>query len=345
MKKNKTTLVITLLLAGVAAVLIYTSTRSTIKKELKDFAIEDTASVTKIFLADKSGKQILLEKITAGNWKLNGKFIARNDAISTLLITMKKLEVRSPVAKAAYENVIKNLATTATKVEIYQNDELVKTYYVGGATQDQLGTFMLLENSTTPFVMYLPGLNGYLTARYFTDETEWKSRMVFNYAPSEIGSVTVEYPKAPKLSMNLMVKENDSYAVSSLTDKKTLQEIDTNAVSRYLASFREIQYEAVITNIDKTKQDSTISSTPVSIITVVDKKGNKNSIKIFLKPITESSLVATDDNGKPLQYDIDRMYGIVNDGKDFLLIQHFVFDKLLRTSDDFKVKKDKKPNS
>lgn len=337
MKKNKTLLIVVILLSVVAFILIYTNKSSTIKKELKDFAVEDTASITKIFLADKSSvnANVTLEKVAPGNWKVNGKYTARYDAIATLLHTIKKLEVKSPVAKSAFETVIKNLATEGVKIEIYQKDELIKTYYVGGPTEDMLGTFMLLENSNTPFIMQLPGLNGYLTPRYFTDESAWKERTVFNYKQGEIVSVTVEYPQNTSFSFMLKVKGEKSFSITSPDNKNSVSTIDTNKILTYLAAFQNIQYEVVMKNIDKAKKDSILSSQPLCIMTVVDRNGNKNAIKFFLKPISENSLTKEDREGKPLKYDLDRMFALVDNGNDFVIVQHFVFDKLLMAFQDF----------
>ena len=68
--------------------------------------------------------------------------------------------MRSPVPKAAFNNVIKQIATSGTKVEIYQGkDKPSKTYYIGGATLDHQGTYMILETegvkSSVPFIMYI----------------------------------------------------------------------------------------------------------------------------------------------------------------------------------------------
>jgi hypothetical protein len=39
------------------------------------------------------------------------------------------------------------MASKSTKIEIYSKGEKVKQYYVGHATQDNTGTYMLLTNS------------------------------------------------------------------------------------------------------------------------------------------------------------------------------------------------------
>jgi hypothetical protein len=41
-----------------------------------------------------------------------------------------------------------------------------------------------------------------------------------------------------------------------------------------------------------------------------------------------------DQNGKPLTYDLDRYYASQND-RDFLVVQYYVFGKILRQYADF----------
>ena len=59
-------------------------------------------------------------------------------------------------------------------------------------------------------------------------------------------------------------------------------------------------------------------------IAVTDKSGKVNSIKGYRRAAGPEE---TDPDGNPLKYDPDRMYGHLN-GKDFLLVQYFQFDRL-----------------
>ena len=48
--------------------------------DFRDFAVEDTASITKIYFADRQNNEVLLEKIN-GKWKVDGDQDVRDDAI------------------------------------------------------------------------------------------------------------------------------------------------------------------------------------------------------------------------------------------------------------------------
>ena len=312
----------------------------TIRKELYDFAVADTASITKIYMVNAGGKELTLQKEKAGHWKVNGKFTARNDAVKNLLVCMKEMQVRNPVAKSAIENVSKQLATGATKVEIYQNDKLIKMYYVGSDTQDGLGTFMLLsdaetgENSSMPFVMFIPGFNGFLSVRYFMDEDLWRDRSMFSFYPDEISSISVEYTHLPDLSFTISLSNSNAI---SLTDSKgqNIGDFDTLQVKRYITYYTNIQYEALKNNMRKSFIDSVVAKGPVHIIRLKDRDGKVHTVKTFSKPAEDPNKV-DDVTGKPVTEDLERMLALINDDKDIALIQYYVFRKLFQSVSYFK---------
>lgn len=341
MKRNKVAIILVVLLGSVSFWFIVNNKKSTLRKGLRNFALEDTGRVSKLFLADKNNRTITLEKLRPGLWRLNNKFYARNDAVNMLLETMKQIEVKSPVSKSAQENVIKSLAAGGIKIEAYQGDKLIKIYYVGSETQDMLGTYMLLadpetmENSSVPYITYIPGFDGYLTTRYFTNETDWRDRSVFRYTPPEIKSVRVEFPMKPDDGFEINNLSGAKFEVRSLPANLPLAAIDTLAVKQYISYFQNIQYE-LIEKLEKPLIDSIVASSPVNIITLTDIKGNKNIVKIFYKRAAPD--VIDHVTNKPAIYDKDRIFALINNGADFVTVQYFVFGKLLQPGTYFSLK-------
>ena len=332
MKKNKKLFILFIVLASAAAWFVITKSKGTIKQTLRDFAVQDTASVNKIFLADKNGNNITLERNENGAWKLNGKFNARPDAIKTLLTTIKKIDVKEPVGKNAQDNVIKRLATKAVRCEIYQNNELTKAYYVGTETSDQTGTYMIMIDPETmapsakAFVTYIPGFEGFLTTRYFTDERSWRDRTVFSYVPSEIKAVKMESPEHPEQSYEVSAQGGNSFHVKMLSNNKPLSNIDTLAVKQYLSYFKQLNFESFEVELKQTQIDSILKSQPINILTVTDASGKANKVSFYTRPNLKKVL---DANENPLPFDPVRMDAQMNDGKDFVILQYFVFGKVL----------------
>jgi hypothetical protein len=329
MKNNRVILIITLVLALVAFALLLNNKSATIKGELRDFAVKDIASVSKIFLADKKKNTILLERQPDGSWTVNGKYKARKDAVDLLLETMSHIDVQSPVAKAAQPNVLKDLASGGVKVEIYQHNEKSKTYYVGGGNQELTGTFMLLEHSSVPFIMYIPGFNGYLTTRYFTDEKEWRSRAVFDYMPQEIKKITLNYTYTPNSSFSLE-RIGNGFKLIAIATNKVIEDADTAFCNAYIGYYKNKNFEGFVK--PQTNKDSVLKATPILVISVLDMQGKSKNVKFYSKA-NEGEL--RDEKGKLYEHDIERMHANIDNSNDLMLVQLYVFDKLFKSPTDF----------
>lgn len=337
MKKNKGVLIITILLLAVAAYFFITRQSGTIRQELKDFAIEDTTSVNKIFLADKFGNASTLVKESSGKWTVNGKYRARPDAINTLLTTMKTMEIRSPVGKSAYNNIIKDIAAKGIKVEIYQDGKLAKTYYVGGASQDQLGTYMYLDKSSVPFVLHIPGFNGYLTTRFIASENDWKLHTIFDYSMEEIASCISEDFEQPQNSFMIERQPGGAFSLKSYPDKKPILNVEENKLQSYLSGFNFINYESESRH-EKKVLDSVKTAGPFRKMTVIDLKNKSVTLSIYHMPVSDQS-IQVDEFTSPnkFPYDKDRMLALINKDTAFLKIQYYVFGKFFKTPADFLV--------
>ncbi|HTF04697.1 MAG TPA: hypothetical protein VK826_11765 [Bacteroidia bacterium] len=336
MKRNGLILIAVLALAAVTVFLVMNTGKGTVSKELRDFAFTDTASVDKIFLADKTLKQVTLTKNPDGTWTVNGQYKARPDAVTMLLRTIHDISVREPVGAKAKENIVKSLITGSIKCEVYANGELQRLYYVGSETPDQLGTYMLLadpssgENSSEPFVMEIKGFNGYLTTRYSPDVREWRDKTAFAFHVPDIRSVKVEHTGEPENSFIVKQSPNMQYGLQSITGKPL--PFDTINVRQFLSYFIRMGFVNFIN--DFPKKDSVLASPPAHVITVQDAAGKNSVVKLYMK---EGDGVLPQDSANPNapQYDVDNMFALVNDGKDFVVVQYFVFGKILQTPEYF----------
>ncbi len=332
MKKNRTAIILVVLLGTISFWFIINKGKGTIKETLRDFAVADTASISKIFLADKSGNAVTLERQPSGHWTVNGKYNARMDALKTLLNTIKKIDIKEPIGKSAQDNVIKRLAAKAVKCEIYQKDKLIKAYYVGTETPDQTGTYMILIDPETmkpsekAFITYIPGFEGYLTTRYFVEERGWRDRTVFQYNPNDIKSVKLELPSNPEYDYELTVKGNNNYQIKILKDNQLLNNWDTLAVKQYLSYFQQLNFESFEVDLKPAQIDSVLKSQPINILTVTDNAGKANKIKFYARSNMKNIL---DKEGKPLPFDPIRMDALLDNGKDFVMLQFYIFGKVM----------------
>lgn len=294
---------------------------------LSDFVIKDTASIDKIFIADAKGVSVTLSRNEKG-WMVNDKYTARPSSVQLLLKTFFRINVKMPVSNASFNTVVKNIATNAIKVEIYQGkDKPSKVYYVGSATSNNQGTYMLLEEngvkSSVPYVMEMSGFKGYLTARFFTNPQQWRDAVVFKYQPEEIKSIAVEYFETPEESFEIK-QTVGQLELFKLNGEASIKNVDEVKLQNYIERYQKIYYEMIDEELTKEEVDSTIASQPYFSITVNSVSDEMNKIVVYHMPNFRTLL---DETGELHPYDVDRMYGYLNNDL-FLYIQFATFDQL-----------------
>ncbi len=348
MKRNKFILfVVAAMLMLLAILLVINNSKSTIEKEIINFAVDDTANITMIFLSDKNNQSVTLKRTDQGQWLVNEKYRAHKENIDLLLKTLINLAIMEPVSDVAHNTVIKIMAASAVKVEIYQlvyrinlfnkirlfrHEKLTRTYYVGHVTQSNIGTYMLMEGSTRPFIVYMPGFRGFVASRYRTLEEGWRDHTVFNTKLKNIASVTVEFPARPDLSYKVVNKNDRDLTLTSNTNNSEIADYDTLALFQFITSFENIRFEAFKNDMPPEIIDSITSSQPMHIITLVEKSGKEHVVKNYYKPGFYGEV---DYKGDHLLHDRDRFYSVLNDGRDFTMNQYFVFDKITRPLSHF----------
>ncbi|MBN2669894.1 MAG: DUF4340 domain-containing protein [Bacteroidales bacterium] len=295
---------------------------STLNTELSDFAVKNPEIIDKIFLSDKLNNKVLLEKTEEG-WRVNQQFYAREDAIKNLFDAIEKIRVKSPISRAEHNTQVKRLSVEAHKIELYSKGEKLKTYYIGGSTQDQKGTYALIEGSSVPFVVHIPGFLGFLTPRFITTESLWRENFIFKADPKKIDLVSVENHEDSSKSF-ILQKTDLGYQLLDY-ENKPIKNIDTLQVKYYLSNLKRVSYEAIVVSMNQEKKDSLVQSMPFYTITFKAGDNNKQTIKTYHVP----NDTHYDDNGNLLKYDPDRMYGVFNGGKDWATVQFYSFDKII----------------
>lgn len=333
--KNKSSLLVIAALCVLCAISYYLyknkTSSTTLQKEACDFAVKDTNSITKIFLADKEGHRITLERKDKG-WIVNGEYPCRPDAISLLLYTIRMVDVKSPVSKAAKEGIIKVMSAKSVKVEIYDENDLIKQYYVGHENQLNDGTYMILtdinsgNNYEDPYLTYIPGFNGFLSTRYFTDESDWRSHLVLNYIPPNIKSIKVEHLESPDSSFTVDLANSNTFSL--LNTNGTKLSYDEVKMKQYLAYFQNVSFEKLLTKFNKKLSDSLRNAIPYIKLSITD---TQNKTKVFSILHKNTTPELNERYGINYKYDPDRFFLRFDEDKEVALAQFYVFGKILPT--------------
>ena len=274
------------------------------------FYVQDISSITKIFLADRNGNTITLDK-DGEDWKVNNQFEVRKDAISTLLSTLRRIRIKKPISNQSFDNIVKYMATTGISVEIFSGDKMIKAYTIGSNTPDHLGTYMLLRNTKDPYVVHMPSFNGFLSPRYGVqgnalDVNTWRSNSIFNLNFGDIKSI----------KFTDLLNNNNSYSLS--TKPISLRgynyqvvKYNKNSVLKLLNSFENLNCESF-----KNSKNKIDFATQLEELIV-----NSDTLRTF--KISESEAKNKEDN-----FTVERKYTTLNSG-ELMLIQDYVFNKVL----------------
>ncbi|HQQ93320.1 MAG TPA: hypothetical protein PLQ93_02100 [Bacteroidia bacterium] len=339
MKRNTPVLLIILVaLAGLAVYFYYSGSRmSTVSKNDRAFKLTDTAAITRIFLADKEGNSASVER-KADGWYVGGKFRCRSEAILNILEAIRLVEVKMPVPRQARENVLRFMSSNAVKVEIYKGNEKIKQYYVGHEPSDSEGSYMLLtkpgseENFSDPYICIIPGFRGFLQPRFITRENEWRDRLVINFTPPELKSIQVEQIGAqPDSSFEISFINSSSFKLKTLGGKEL--NFDMARMRQYLIYFQNISYEVLLSGKEKKLQDSLLRAGAFASIRIQTLNKGEKRFYFYRKAFGGE---VNPELGTVFRYDPDRCYMNFDQGREWALVQYFVFGKLLITPSYFR---------
>jgi len=301
-----------IILIGIVIWYLNPDKKSTISDD-NNFAVSDTASVSKIFIADRSGTTITLDR-AENNWIINNKYEVRKDAITTILNTIQQIRIQRPVPKNAFETVVKNLATTGVRVEIYNGNKTpIKTYTIGNSTANHLGTYMLLADAKTPFIVHIPSFNGFLSPRYGIQggklsQKDWRANTVFKLNPTEINTIVIKHIQKP--AQSFMLNTQPMALFNHEGDKVSLEQ---GKVLQLLNSFKLLNCESY-----KDEKEKIAFATPLHELIV-----NTDTLRTY-------AIGGLREKNKDENFNVKRMYATLNNG-ELMLIQDYVFNKVLIT--------------
>lgn len=298
-----------------------------------DFAIKDTSNVVRFRISDTENNSIVISREDNDIWMIeNSHFKARTNNVNLILETFHRIKIKQDVPNKGLDNLLTSLSVRHKKVEIYTkgNNKPIKTWYIGNATQDHLGTYMLLQvgedKSIKPFITHKPGVYGSLDVRFFTSWIDWRSSSVFSYYnPYNIKSISVDFNDNNQESY--LVERNLDSTVSLIdVNKNKVTYFDSSAVKHYFTHYRKIHYNRIEV-VTLGVRDSIFSLNCNNRIQLKDINNNIIDVEIWKIKMPNDYY---DNNGLPLKWDPEHAYIRINSGEELLRIQYYSWGILLK---------------
>lgn len=287
-----------------------------------NFAVENTENISKVIMSDKKGDKIIMEK-KDDQWFINNKYKIWDIRIDYLLEVLKDIKVKSSVPLKRQNTVIKNIATTGVKIEIFENNNLTKTYFIGGNTSDHLGTYMIMKGAEEAYIIYMPNRNpGILNPKYgietnYVNEQLWREPITISIDGNTISEIEVINLQDEKQSFVLTNKGNEIFLTSNGENINYNQTV----MNDFIHSFVKLQCGTYKTNLD-------INNLNIDRKIIIHHEKGIDTLTIF--QIKEAY-----KNTKESESNVLISFAKWNNS-DLAIIQKNIFNKVLITLDEIK---------
>lgn len=311
------------------------------------FSVADSSQVQKVFIADMSGNSVLLQRSDKG-WRLDDGSEASPESVKSMLATLMNVRADSPVPEHQRDNLSRVMATSAVKVEVYENEpkftlfghkffvkeRCTKTIYFGPETPDHMGNYAILVGmEDIPCVLKLPGFRGIITPRFSPLKQDWISHQLLTTKPTRIQELNVFDCRNAEESFTVKKRDERHYDLFDCNGARAPL-YDTAKVFNLLAEFRDKKFETIASGLDKDKVDNILKNNLFKVITMTDVKGEKMELKCYYM---DEAYDYYDESGDHLTdiehlYNQDRFYAVVNgDTKKLYILQYYVFGRIVQT--------------
>ena len=237
MRRTLILLLAVVLLGGLAYLAVSGGGGAT-KADDRAFGYPDEDAIDRIFLADREGNQTELRRGGPTGWTVNG-FPANENATKNLLQAVTRLEIRSLPAPAAVPNLVRTLAGGGILVRLFdRSGKKLRGYYIGGGTNDELGTAAIVEDAEQPYIVHLPMWSGNVRHRFNLRGDEWRSKRLFAADPERVELLSIAYPRQESKGFTLRREATGAFTVAPLVPSAgPVKRITAGEAERVLARY------------------------------------------------------------------------------------------------------------
>ena len=289
------------------------------------FAVENIDDVARIVLTHGRERTIELNKTSTG-WIVNNKYKARMSSVMPLLEVIERIEIQYIPTKKAVEHINWDIAAHGIQTDVYDGSgNLLKSYFVGGSTFDEMGTHVRMNGSDNPFVTHVRTMDGSFRPRFTLTLDDWRDRHFLNISQENVQRVEVTYPKQNGQSF-VLTQQNGDYEVNPMFPglRNYPSQYRNGTAQNYLRELVNAACESFDNNY--ALADSIRSLQPFSTIAIHMEDSTQN---VTLNLYPKGNPIYSEFSGPIHRLMIDMQPG------DFLLAQYQVIKGFLRGYDYF----------
>ncbi len=309
--KRKNLILIAILFAIAIIYIVYKQLPSNLTSA--KIALKNSHLINKISIIPEDKSPIILTK--AKHWSVNKKYEANKKSIELLLQTLSGLQISEVTNKTiATEN------KTGTIIKLFEGKVLKKKIKIIEFVKARKATLIEVDDIKKYIYANVPGLVNDLKTRIVANPLYWRTRKIISLPANQIAKLSIDYQKKEKsfsLQQNYQLTIND-YLGNSI-------DFDKEKADFYLANFFNIHFEKAITTYSILQKEALQKQNPLFILTLLDKTGNKYSIKGYPMP----------NEDEPENIDTNRFIALINNDSEVVIMKYYDLDLILKTINYF----------
>lgn len=303
-----------------------------------ELRLEVSEDIVQIVLGTQDEARLALVQSPEGEWFLNDTVPADHHAVNNMLNSLRRIEVRMPVAIAQREEVMEEFSEAGVKVDIYAErylvrlprglnifprKKLVASYIVADAPGME-STYIMAGSDDQPWLVHVPGTENGIRSVFSLDPNAWRSPVVISMPPERIRKITAHFPGNPGQSFQLTIDGPDFLFVDGNGTEIHPGDISRIRLGRFLNAFRELYYEKRLP-VSASEQPSDLLTPMFYSLTITDIDGVETELLFFRRKTPDDGTLISEKR----DYDPNRFYLKTAHG-DYALALYFIFQPVIR---------------
>ncbi len=234
------------------------------------FKISESEKIDQVTLG--SPKIQVNLKYDGSRWRVNEKWEADPKMITLLFATLQQAVPKRPVAASMTDSVTQWLSRQGTQISLIENG-IPKMNFLAGGNAMKTETWFLKEGDLNPYLMNIPGYRVYVAGVLELDENGWRSKRIFDFRWRNFKSLTSTYPKEPKQSFEIELKDH-YFGIKDLTA------VDTTRINDYLDAV-SLLFASKFISRGQPQIDSLVGTKPAVRIEIKDITSRVYILELF----------------------------------------------------------------
>ncbi|MCU0419807.1 MAG: hypothetical protein MUC38_09130 [Cyclobacteriaceae bacterium] len=288
MKSNITYLISLTALAGLCALLAFWPNAKSTTVNPNIFKVPDQTKIDRVVFVSPTDTVALA--YSEQGWKVNGRHKADRNLITALFATVYQAIAKREVAASLSDSVARRVVAEGTRVSLFEQGELRKTFWVHGHAPTNETWFQLADGK--PYLMNIPGYRVYVASVFQLGEDVWRDKLVFDINWQNFRSCESAFAAAPEQNFRIQW-------VGRALEVPGLPMADTAKVANYLDAISELVAERFVSNL-MPPWDSLSRTQPLNRTVLTDVAGRQHTLELFPPLPDQRSWLARNAQGEYL---------------------------------------------